>query len=451
MDAISYSHSAKQARRIKRIIENPDSTSGIVTVPKVVASGENITIPAGRVAVLPNVQVNGTLNVEGDVFIPAGATLDGVVEKVVSTDNAIVRFNGTTGDVQNSNIIVDDNGNVGVNTPISNWASSLKNVEINNVSISSGVAHSSAANAIYGNNFYTDTSSLDIYKTTSIANKYQQGINGHSFFSAPSGTAGNTITWTQQMVLDQNANLTVGNASMSGTRAIIANSGTLANDQFVYINAGGGTAGVVNRLALIGVRKHSGITNACGYLNLYAQDGVANIMWTDDLDQLRISQTINHIGTTSGTVVGTQTSDERVKNIVGACPYGLQEILELETYKYSMKDDVEGSYKLGFIAQQAMGVIPESVYDTNERLTEAVTVIKQKVVKEAVKDEEGNILEPEVLEDYEDIEYQETADTITKLAMDYQMMIPVLVNAVKEQQELINSLTARLNRLEGNL
>ena len=82
MDAISYSYADKQAKRIKKFIENPDSNSGIVTVPKVIGAGENITIPAGRIAVLPNVQVDGTLNVEagGEVFIPAGATLSKVVE-----------------------------------------------------------------------------------------------------------------------------------------------------------------------------------------------------------------------------------------------------------------------------------------------------------------------------------------------------------------------------------
>ena len=75
MDAVSYSLASKQAQRIEKFIENPDSSSGIVTVPKVIASGETITIPAGRVAVLPNVYVDGILNVEGEVFIPSGATL----------------------------------------------------------------------------------------------------------------------------------------------------------------------------------------------------------------------------------------------------------------------------------------------------------------------------------------------------------------------------------------
>lgn len=74
MDAVSYSLASKQAQRIEKFIENPDSTSGIVTVPKVIASGETVTIPSGRVAILPNVQVDGTLNIEGEVFIPSGAT-----------------------------------------------------------------------------------------------------------------------------------------------------------------------------------------------------------------------------------------------------------------------------------------------------------------------------------------------------------------------------------------
>ena len=76
MDAVSYAHSAKQAQRIEKFIENPDSTSGIVTVPKTIATGETVTVPVGRVAVLPNVVVDGTLNIDGEVFIPSGSSVD---------------------------------------------------------------------------------------------------------------------------------------------------------------------------------------------------------------------------------------------------------------------------------------------------------------------------------------------------------------------------------------
>lgn len=84
MDIISYNIGAIANDRIEKFIKDPDSNSGIVTVPKVIGAGENVTVPAGRVAVLPNVQVDGTLNVEGEVFIPSGATF-GDLESQIDT------------------------------------------------------------------------------------------------------------------------------------------------------------------------------------------------------------------------------------------------------------------------------------------------------------------------------------------------------------------------------
>jgi len=75
MDAVAYSHADKQKKRIEKFIENPDSDSGIVTVPKTIAAGETVTVPAGRVAILPNVDIEGTLVADGEVFIPSGGNL----------------------------------------------------------------------------------------------------------------------------------------------------------------------------------------------------------------------------------------------------------------------------------------------------------------------------------------------------------------------------------------
>jgi hypothetical protein len=51
------------------------------------------------------------------------------------------------------------------------------------------------------------------------ANMYlQDGVNGgHQWFNAPSGTAGNTISFTQAMTLDSSGNLGVGTASPART------------------------------------------------------------------------------------------------------------------------------------------------------------------------------------------------------------------------------------------
>ena len=59
MDVISFSEAATANSRIEIINANPDSSSGIVTVPKTIASGETVTIHAGRVAVLPNLVIDG--------------------------------------------------------------------------------------------------------------------------------------------------------------------------------------------------------------------------------------------------------------------------------------------------------------------------------------------------------------------------------------------------------
>lgn len=60
---------------IKKFNANPNSNSGIVTVPKVIGAGDSVTIPSGRVALLHNIQVDGEIMVEGDgeLFIPGGA------------------------------------------------------------------------------------------------------------------------------------------------------------------------------------------------------------------------------------------------------------------------------------------------------------------------------------------------------------------------------------------
>lgn len=88
MDIISFNEASTANGRIESFIENPDSTSGIVTVPKTIASGETITIPTGRVAVLPNLVVDGTLNIEGEVFIPSGSTYTSTQFVLIAPNNS---------------------------------------------------------------------------------------------------------------------------------------------------------------------------------------------------------------------------------------------------------------------------------------------------------------------------------------------------------------------------
>lgn len=104
MDAISYSHSAKQAQRIEKFIENPDSIAGLVTVPNLVPTGETVSIPTGRTLVHPNLQVDGTLTVDGTLFIPSGSTYT-----ATEVDATVVKQNGSV--VADDSTVVHKTGN----------------------------------------------------------------------------------------------------------------------------------------------------------------------------------------------------------------------------------------------------------------------------------------------------------------------------------------------------
>ena len=198
---------------------------------------------------------------------------------------------------------------------------------------------------------------------------------------------------------------------------------TLVDGQAVSVSSRGGTAGSFNRLFEGGVYKHAGITNSCAFIGLQAEDGVNNFLWADNSDILRISTTGNHIGTTSGTVVGAQTSDERLKDISGPVTYGLNEVLAIEPIAFTMKDDPSIA-KIGFSAQQVQPIVPEAVYDTKECID---GYTENEETKEQIPNSDR-----------------------TKLAMEYTQLIPVLVNAVKELSAELDAAKARIATLEGN-
>lgn len=162
------------------------------------------------------------------------------------------------------------------------------------------------------------------------------------------------------------------------------------------------------RNAVIGVYWHNGITNPAGYMDLEREDGADGFVWTDNTGDLRISGVNTHIGTTAyGTVIGDQTSDERLKNVLGEVTYGLSEISNITPVKYSFKKG-SNRERLGFIAQQVQSIIPECVYDTGEPLL----------------DDENNPIE----------------DEPTKLGMEYVSLIPVLVKAIQELKAEVDAL-----------
>jgi hypothetical protein len=226
-----------------------------------------------------------------------------------------------------------------------------------------------------------------------------------------------TVGANEAMRLDASSRLLVGTSTVptvfglnsdtafykaSGNNVALCRSDSLGNGEVAAFAAGSGI-----RNATIAALKHSGITNPCAYLGLVREDSTNSFLWTDNSGNFRISSDSSHIGTTSGTVVGTQTSDERIKNVLGPVEYGLETLKQIEPVRFSLKSEPEVE-KLGFIAQQVQPLVPQSVFNTGEHI-------------------EG---EPE--------------DAPTKLGMEYASLIPVLVNAVKELSAEVDALKAQL-------
>jgi hypothetical protein len=74
------------------------------------------------------------------------------------------------------------------------------------------------------------------YTTTAAVSRYRQDAGSHQWLTAPSGTAGNAITFTQAMTLDASANLLVGvTSALFNSRLRVKTSSTSASDYGVYV------------------------------------------------------------------------------------------------------------------------------------------------------------------------------------------------------------------------
>jgi hypothetical protein len=98
-----------------------------------------------------------------------------------------------------------------------------------------------------------------------------------------------------------------------------------------------------------------------------------------------------------------QTSDRRLKTNIKPLRYGLKEVLALQPVRYDWKDK-SGNNKIGLIAQDVQKLVPEVVTGT---------------------------------------------ESTENLGMNYAELVPVLINAIKDQQQQINKLKSELDVLKN--
>lgn len=130
---------------------------------------------------------------------------------------------------------VSFNGNVGIGVTPSAWtrgpAFELKGTTVTYINSPSAQAFSINSNNYFG-------SGGNIYNATGYATQYAQYLGQHIWYTAPSGTAGTAITFTQAMTLDASGRLLIGTTSVSGNNYLQVNSDALINGLTVGRGAG---------------------------------------------------------------------------------------------------------------------------------------------------------------------------------------------------------------------
>jgi hypothetical protein len=295
---------------------------------------------------------------------------------------------------------LDGSGNLGLGVTPS--ASSFTTMQIKNASLSGWASDTSAmfltANASFdGTNFR--------YISTNWANQYRQQAGQHYWYNAPSGTAGNAITWTQAMTLDASGNLGIGTTSPAQKLHIAGNA---------QVKPSTGTDAVWNRASNDSGEFYLGIDNSAGsgftgtaYARfLYGNGAYPMLFYTNGSERARIdssgnllvgrtgqinqerlgvttatdiacstnrasstayypwifysdSTTVGYIYSTSTTTTYATSSDYRLKNTITPMTGALAKVAALKpcTYKWN----ADGSDGEGFIAHELAEVVPQCV------------------------------------------------------------------------------------------
>jgi hypothetical protein len=108
---------------------------------------------------------------------------------------------------------LDTSGNLGLGVTPSAWAVVGPVLQINNASF-----YGYQNQARVGSNAYYD-GGIFKYIATDFASEYRQNSGQHQWYTAPSGTAGNAITFTQAMTLTANGRLLLGTTT-EGTQRL---------------------------------------------------------------------------------------------------------------------------------------------------------------------------------------------------------------------------------------
>jgi hypothetical protein len=275
-----------------------------------------------------NFTVGGNLVVTGTTTATALTTTGNTILGDASSD---------TLNVGNGGLIKNASGNLGLGVNPSAWGSGFVGQQIGN-SLSLWGTPTSSSNAGMMANSYINSSLDNIYIATGYATLYQQYQGGHYWYTAPAGTAGATVSFTQPMTLDASGQLLVGTTStfLAGTHS--------------FQNYGGqeGVLTLRNSSAT-GTTWRVG-PNSAGSMVVYNQNSVGVYMAT-------------------GGTAWLANSDERLKTDLKPIENAAEKVSTLRAVTGRYTKDEQGVSRAFLIAQDVQAVLPEAVNIQDDELS----------------------------------------------------------------------------------
>jgi hypothetical protein len=354
---------------------------------------------------------------------------------------------------------IDSAGNLGVGATPSAWQVNNKAIQIFGGYASLSANNSQGTCDLAYNAYNTTSAAYNGWKyanSSAKASLYQQLEGTHSWFTAPTGTAGNTITFTQAMTLTNTGldiNATFGGGTFpfrvgyttAGTyypNMVLNDSGNLLVgltatgaylDGRINAQASGGSPAICAKL------DPSGATTQFVY-SAWAPYTTGNQVFhsfeTETTAVIRGTISYNRAG---GLTVYNTTSDYRAKTVNGVVENALEKVALLKPCTGRMNgasEDIDF-----FVAHELQEVIPSAVTGEKDATKEEAYEISPAIP--AVLDEEGNEVTPAV-----------EAVMGTRTVPEYQMVdksaiIPLLTAAIQELKAIVDTQAEQIKALQG--
>jgi hypothetical protein len=341
-------------------------------------------------------------NTGGQLYVGTESSAGGAVftgssayAGILGTNNATPLQLATNGATRAT---LDSSGNLGLGVTPSAW-SGAKALQISGGGLNGALYASSTGVVGLTNNYYN--AGGDVYVANGFATRYYQLNGQHVWNTAPSGTAGNTISFTQAMTLDASGRLGIGATSPANPLSVSGSTGTIASftngatadfsiicgSSITSLNAGGANilafqTGGTERARitsggdlLVGTTSGAITVNGLKFLSdgsFYAvqNSGVTSSIYnksnytsgTDFFADFRLANTtVGSISANGSTTSYNISSDRRLKKNVAPAPSASDDIDAIQIISHDWKSGFGEHVKYGVIAQDLHAVAPQAV------------------------------------------------------------------------------------------